>query len=246
MKGDLEMDSSDIPQKQCSKCGFPFPATTDFFYANSSAKSGISATCKECTKARAKSYTQAHSEHVREYQSHYRKTHAEEMRDWKQQHYQDNKERISKQHKAYSATHKEGQRERMERYMATHQEEYLAYHQQYYEENKEQILEQMRRQNNTERGRLLHRAWGGKRRARKKAVGGSYTAQDIQSQHNRQKGKCYWCHKKLEKYHIDHVIPLSRGGSNTPDNLVIACPTCNLKKGTKLPHEWHGSGGRLL
>jgi 5-methylcytosine-specific restriction endonuclease McrA len=239
-------DSSSVPLKQCSKCGFPFPATTDFFYVNSSAKSGISATCKECTKARVKAHTQAHSEQIREYQSHYRETHTEEMRDWKKQHYKANKEQISKQHKAYAATHKEQQRERMERYMATHRDDYLDYHQQYYEENKEQILEQMRRHNNTEHGRLLHRASWHKRKARKKAIGGVYTAQDIQLQYTRQKGKCYWCHKRLGQYHIDHVIPLFRGGSNAPDNLVIACPTCNLKKGIKLPHEWDGSGGRLL
>ena len=68
------------------------------------------------------------------------------------------------------------------------------------------------------------------RAARKKAAPGTHTAQDIQAQFQRQKGKCYYCHKHLTKYHVDHVIPLSRGGSNDPSNLVIACPLCNQKK----------------
>jgi 5-methylcytosine-specific restriction endonuclease McrA len=38
---------------------------------------------------------------------------------------------------------------------------------------------------------------------------------------------------------------LVRGGRNSPDNLVITCPVCNLKKRDKLPHEWI-EGGRLL
>jgi len=45
---------------------------------------------------------------------------------------------------------------------------------------------------------------------------------------------------------VDHVIPIAREHtSNAPDNLVIACRTCNLKKGNKRPHEWI-EGGRLL
>lgn len=44
---------------------------------------------------------------------------------------------------------------------------------------------------------------------------------------------------------VDHVVPLVKGGSNGPDNLVIACSTCNLRKNDKLPHEWP-EGGRLL
>jgi hypothetical protein len=30
---------------------------------------------------------------------------------------------------------------------------------------------------------------------------------------------------------VDHVIPLSWGGTNHPSNLVVACSPCNMKKG---------------
>jgi 5-methylcytosine-specific restriction endonuclease McrA len=36
---------------------------------------------------------------------------------------------------------------------------------------------------------------------------------------------------------LDHVIPKSRGGKNTWNNLVTCCFTCNLKKGNKTPDE---------
>lgn len=36
---------------------------------------------------------------------------------------------------------------------------------------------------------------------------------------------------------LDHVIPKSRGGKNTWDNLVTSCFKCNLKKGNKTPEE---------
>ncbi len=35
----------------------------------------------------------------------------------------------------------------------------------------------------------------------------------------------------------DHVIPLSRGGGNTWQNVVTACSPCNNRKGNRLPHE---------
>jgi len=83
------------------------------------------------------------------------------------------------------------------------------------------------------------------RYAHRKGAQGKYTPNDIEKQFNAQKGKCYWCNRKLTKYHVDHIIPLVRGGSNWPDNIVIACPSCNTSKGDKLPHEWI-KGGRLL
>lgn len=89
------------------------------------------------------------------------------------------------------------------------------------------------------------RTYRHKRRALIHAAQGSHTAQDILNQFKRQKGKCYWCSKKLTTYHVDHIVPLTRNGSNAPDNLVIACPTCNKRKGNKLPHEFY-EGGRLL
>jgi 5-methylcytosine-specific restriction endonuclease McrA len=48
----------------------------------------------------------------------------------------------------------------------------------------------------------------------------------------RDKSTCYLCGKVCEKHeiHLDHVIPLSRGGEHTIDNIKVACATCNLRK----------------
>lgn len=37
---------------------------------------------------------------------------------------------------------------------------------------------------------------------------------------------------------IDHVVPISRGGTNTIDNITPACAKCNREKGYKLLEEW--------
>lgn len=84
------------------------------------------------------------------------------------------------------------------------------------------------------------------RRAKVKEVGGKHTKSDITRMLINQKDRCYYCQKKLNGvYNVDHVIPISRGGSNDPSNLVIACPQCNKKKSYKMPHEWT-EGGKLF
>lgn len=55
----------------------------------------------------------------------------------------------------------------------------------------------------------------------------------------RDKRRCRYCGIRVNKHTlvIDHVIPWSRGGRNTDDNLVVACVKCNTKKGTNLLEE---------
>lgn len=82
--------------------------------------------------------------------------------------------------------------------------------------------------------------------AKRRRAPGKFTKADIQRIYQAQRGKCYYCGVSVgDDYHVDHVISLSRGGTNWPDNLVIACPTCNIHKQNKLPHEW-SEGGKLL
>ncbi len=58
---------------------------------------------------------------------------------------------------------------------------------------------------------------------------------------------CYWCDAKCaDGYHIDHYVPLSRGGKHEVSNLVISCPTCNLRKHAKDPLDFAQEVGRLL
>jgi len=51
---------------------------------------------------------------------------------------------------------------------------------------------------------------------------------------------CAYCGDTDGPHHIDHVVPLSRGGQSTLDNLVVACYACNASKRDKLVEEWAG------
>ncbi len=49
---------------------------------------------------------------------------------------------------------------------------------------------------------------------------------------------CEYCHAselwQYVKFTVDHVIPLDRGGSNSLDNLALACFHCNRRKSNKI------------
>lgn len=53
-------------------------------------------------------------------------------------------------------------------------------------------------------------------------------------------GACYYCGTSVgyKNLTMDHVIPLSRGGRSTKDNLVPCCKDCNNQKKSSLPVEW--------
>lgn len=47
--------------------------------------------------------------------------------------------------------------------------------------------------------------------------------------------KCAYCHRK-RPLTMDHVVPISKGGPHTADNVVPACRSCNSRKGARQPH----------
>jgi 5-methylcytosine-specific restriction endonuclease McrA len=55
----------------------------------------------------------------------------------------------------------------------------------------------------------------------------------------RDKWNCQYCGVKFRTPELtfDHVIPKSRGGGTTWENIVAACQSCNMLKGNRLPHE---------
>jgi 5-methylcytosine-specific restriction endonuclease McrA len=82
-----------------------------------------------------------------------------------------------------------------------------------------------------------------RRRARKRnATIGDIPRDAEQQLFDFQGGRCAYCHEPLTDYHVDHLIPLARGGAHAWENLVLACPPCNQSKNDKLVEEWRAEG----
>lgn len=108
----------------------------------------------------------------------------------------------------------------------------------YYKKNRDYVNSRNRRYYQSHTAETLKRKR--RRRARKLGAEGSHTSEDLKRLWQEQDAKCAYCGCQLsEDYrHLDHVIPLSRGGSEWPENLAWACPPCNLSKHNKLLEEW--------
>lgn len=146
---------------------------------------------------------------------------------------------IERARKWYAENHERGL-ETIRRYDVENRAKVRAAGRRHYAENTEKRKANVRRW--LEANPTAKRVESSQRRAKAAAAGGSYSRADLVARLKAQAGLCWWCRKPLvgKAYHADHIIPLSKGGSNAASNICCACPTCNLSKGPKMPYEFAG------
>lgn len=77
---------------------------------------------------------------------------------------------------------------------------------------------------------------------------GRLSGEDIRARYEDQDGRCGYCGipvfwDLVRDTVVDHMTPLRRGGSNTPDNIVICCEHCNNTKHYRTFEEWRAVRG---
>lgn len=77
-----------------------------------------------------------------------------------------------------------------------------------------------------------------RRRAREHGARGQFTWSEFMKVAKKFDYCCAYCGARPERLDPDHVVPLSRGGSNSPANLLPACLDCNSSKNAMYLHEW--------
>ncbi len=85
-----------------------------------------------------------------------------------------------------------------------------------------------RQENPDKKNAIEHR-----RKARKTAAGGSYTAAEWQALIRYYGGRCLCCGRSDVALTVDHVIPISKGGTSNIDNIQPLCMRCNQSKAGK-------------
>lgn len=77
-------------------------------------------------------------------------------------------------------------------------------------------------------------------RARSQLVGGDaeFTERDWRDLKAAFSGCCAYCLQHRGALHMEHVVPVSAGGSTTLWNIVPACRKCNQEKGPHEPSAW--------
>lgn len=158
-----------------------------------------------------KQYNQTYRKHKKQYQKYYNKQ-------WRE----DNKEHIIEYKKANKERrYKQGKQWRLV--------------------NKERITKYRKQYSQTLMGKLVYRVGSHNRRVLKKDLTKD-TIWKVYEANIKKFGTltCVLCNKPIEfnKDSLEHLTPLTRGGSNNYDNLGIAHRNCNSKKHTMTLKEW--------
>jgi len=205
-----------ITEKKCSKCK-EVKEISCFYYHTSLHR--YRSQCKDCLKNEDK------------------------------QRYRENKENINKRHKKYYENNKESLAEATKRYIKNNIERVKEYHQKYYANNKALMNEKSKewyRKNIELRTRQISewhknnpltpeksRTYNNRRRCRKINAEGSFTVKEWKDLCNKYGNKCLNCGINGTMT-IDHIVPLSKGGTNWISNIQPLCRSCNAKKHTDI------------
>ena len=160
-----------------------------------------------------------------------------------------NKDKIIKNKKIYYQENKNKLLEISCKYQTEYRknnaEKLKEYNLKYKQTNKQKIKDNHSRYMQTAEGKASKRNSNHKRRALIKKS--NILGKDIIELKIKQNNRCYWCSTSIAKtYQIDHYIPLSKGGEHLIDNIVLACPHCNMSKHDKDPIDFANKLGRLL
>lgn len=116
------------------------------------------------------------------------------------------------------------------KYRESRREELAEQYRQYYKENSDRVkdVQKSYRENNPGVGRECSY----RRRARAASAPGHRTDEQTKSRWLYHGNKCIYC-GSTENLTDEHLIPLSRGGSDWPANIAPSCKSCNCSKNTK-------------
>jgi 5-methylcytosine-specific restriction endonuclease McrA len=210
--------------QECAECGQEKDRKA-FVVNKGNGKIATSIFCPKCRKNRLK--PESKEKMLRSQRKRYWKNHERELARNKA-YYESNRELVL--FKQNATVNRERKNERGREHWLEHREDELNRGREYYLANPEKVDARVRewRRRNPER----IRSYWAQRRVKTSGI-------DIQSIRGRIEvygHTCAYCGAPYD--HIDHVIPIARGGRHIAANLRPACKKCNLRKGSKKYGEW--------
>lgn len=233
----------DIPypvEKCCAKCSVTKPAA-DFPKAKAE-NDGLKRWCKACWKASRQAWYLRNAEREIAKAAEYQKAHPDKKKLYaKNTYYKNHESRRARANAAYQAKRDAILEESRARYAEdrSFREKRLTGCRAYYQANAEGRCEYQK--NYKKSNPIKIDIWMNNRRMRVKNAPGTCTPEQwaaILEEFNRCCAYCLRHESVAGKMSIDHMTPLTRGGTNDPENLVPACRPCNSSKNDKTVLEY--------
>jgi len=233
VKKETELITSET--KKCVGCGNEFPRTSEYFHVRTDTRYGFRNKCKACIANDRRIYVMENKEVVAANRKQYRL---------------DNIEAFTEKDRKYRTLHHDAVVKRKKKYYIEHYDVVISYQKKYNIENADIVTKnrQIYYQNNKEKSLERNKHWriknpekmvinGQRRRARVEKLPNTFTALQWKEAKEYFNYKCAYCGEEAPLA-MDHVVPVSKGGEFTRDNIVPSCQSCNSKKKTKECVEW--------
>lgn len=223
-----------VASKVCKDCGNRKPI--ELFAKQSRRKDGCRPYCKDCFNKRNRAYVAKNQERIQQYRRNHYHTHKDYYRQYHKEHRRTHRERYRQRARAQYYAHREQKLEWGRSYRETHREQMRQLRQSYHEthlEYERQRCKEWRKSNPLKNAELSRRYTATKRSTSVDGVNYRFILE-------RDGMHCYICEKDILPHHtmhFDHVVPLSRGGTHTEENVRPTHAQCNLRKHDKLLSE---------
>ena len=190
---------------------------------------------KEKQRLRYKRYRKIHRERLIAYCKSWRKANKEKIKARDKAYRKANRERLKASNEAYRKANKEKVKAYIEVYRQTHKKRLKLCLKTYYQNHKEEIVIYKKKWEKDNANKL--RDYSRKKRARKRETQVEPINEKIV--YLRDGWICQICHKRVDKklkhpnpmsQTLDHIIPLSKGGTHTYNNVQLAHWRCNISK----------------
>lgn len=202
-----------------------------YYYTGKSCKHGhdsvrLASTrqCYACKIDYRNKWCKEHPEQNRAAAKRFRKNNPEKVREWDRRWRHDNPDKSNEIKRKWKRNNLEKDREISLRCRWENIDRSREYARQWHRDNPEKSRSSVRR-----------------RRAIRHNNGPVMTGLEQQKWEAAQPKVCNYCGRDCaDNYHIDHIVPIAKGGLHQAHNLAIACPSCNQRKGAKDLEEFMG------
>ena len=205
-----------VMYRKCIKC--QEYKIFDEFYKDKNRTFGVGNKCKICFEEYREKYYKQNKEHYRGYKKKYYEQNKEKEREYREQ----NKERINKRIKEYNNNikNKYGVSQTTLRYR---EDENFRLNFKLRSSNRQNLKRALEYYNNGKSDKLPIKS----------------PSRMLLKLYEIQNHNCPYCSNNMkDDIHIDHIIPLSKNGSNEVHNLILCCSNCNLRKSAKELDVW--------